>query len=44
MNLYRDALVCLANAVFKSEEACAESIVYAALDFSLQNISGLYLS
>lgn len=30
--------------MFKSEQACADTIIFAAIDFSCQNISGVYLS
>lgn len=40
----RQLAILFAKVLCKSEEACAESIIYAAIDFSLQNLSGIYIS
>lgn len=42
--LIRQWAVFLAKILLKSDRACANAIIYAAIDFSLQNISGVYLT
>lgn len=42
--LNRQWAVFLAKILLKSEQACAKTIIFAAIDFSLQNVSGVYLS
>lgn len=42
--LIRQWTVFLAKILLKSDQACANTIIFAAIDFSLQNISGVYLS
>lgn len=40
----RQWVIFLTKIFLKTERACASTIIFAAIDFSLQNISGVYLS
>lgn len=40
----RKLAVFLAKILLKTEQACADTIIFAAIDFSCQNTSGIYLS